>query len=83
MSVPLLGQESYLVVVRRGEGPLFLALQRFLEPLPHVDVIWDRRRADRRAGEASIEQERRGADRRLTNVEGPVLAHLVRHAPAA
>jgi hypothetical protein len=78
MSVPFLEREKYLVVVKRGEGPLFLALQHFLESYPNVDVIWDRRRPDRRADEAPVPVERRQA-----GVQGPVLAHLVKHAPAA
>ena len=81
MGVPFLEHESYLVVVKRGEGPLFLALQHFLESVKHVDVIWDRRRAERRTGQKLVEQERRGPDRRQANVQGPVLAHLVKHPP--
>jgi hypothetical protein len=70
---------QHVVVVRRGETELFKTLQREFRDLPHVQVIWDRRRRERRAqrvGEPKA--ERRQRDRRarppgMWNVEGYLL----------
>ncbi len=78
MSVPFLGDDRYLVIVQRGQGPLYLALYHFLESLPHVEVTWDRRMGDRRSGDAAVDGERRAGDRRRTPLLGPVLAILVK-----
>jgi hypothetical protein len=68
-----------VVVVRRGETELFKALQREFRDVPHVQVIWDRRRRERRAKRVDEPKpERRQRDRRarppgIWNVEGYLL----------
>jgi hypothetical protein len=51
---------QHVVVVRQGETELFKTLQREFSEVPRVQVIWDRRSRERRAGSAAA----RGADRR-------------------
>jgi hypothetical protein len=71
---------QHIVVVRRGETELFKTLLREFRDLPHVQVIWDRRRRERRAKRAGEPKaERRQRDRRarppeMWNVEGYLLA---------
>lgn len=74
---PVLGEGRYLLIVKRGETSLLLALSHFLESVDNVDVIWDRRVHDRRLDHAVPETERRGADRRQTRP----LACLARNSP--
>jgi|RhiMetdeSRZDD1v2_1073273.scaffolds.fasta_scaffold112446_3 hypothetical protein len=92
MGIPLLDNARYLVIVKRGEAPLLLALGHFMELVDNVEVIWDRRVGERRsepgaddgAGrgpdrpqEDSPGQERRGPDRRQGGLQGQVLALLL------
>ena len=56
--------QPYFAVVRRDNAEVFDFLwQRFQGPRL-VQVIWDRRRDDRRAASEPVPQERRRADRR-------------------
>ena len=52
---------DYVAVVRRGRGDLFAAL---CLAEPGLDVVWDRRRADRRCRAESVLGERRAGQRR-------------------
>jgi CheY-like chemotaxis protein len=52
---------DYVAVVRRGRGELFAAL---CLAEAGVDVVWDRRRADRRCRAESVLGERRAGQRR-------------------
>ena len=53
----------YVAVVRHGQGDLFVALDTC--PLePGVNVVWDRRRAERRRRAEPVAHDRRGCDRR-------------------
>ncbi len=54
----------YLVVVRRGQLVRFQALVERLEETGLVEVIWDRRMADRRGTVASVALDRRRRERR-------------------
>jgi len=76
MNFPLLAVGSYVIVVKRGEAPLFLALAHFLETADNVDLIWDRRVADRRSGPRSTGKDGRITERRQTSM-GPALALVV------
>ena len=51
------------LIVRRGADRRHAALTKKTADLA-VDVLWDRREADRRAAADSIEEERRTGDRR-------------------
>ncbi len=77
MGIPLLDDARYLVIVKRGEAPLLLALGHFMELVDNVEVIWDRRTGDRRSGQAPIDSERRGPDRRQGGLQGQTLALLL------
>ena len=54
----------WLVVVHPGRPDLYQHLLRRLEDLAFVEVILDRRRAERRRGQAGMVRERRRVDRR-------------------
>lgn len=87
MGIPLLDDARYLVIVKRGEAPLLLALGHFMELVDNVEVIWDRRVGDRRSEQSPVDSERRGPDRRQGGLQGQVLALLLQrgagHAPRA
>lgn len=53
----------YVAVIRRGRGELFVALDTCLAE-PSVDVVWDRRLAERRSRVESVPGERRAGQRR-------------------
>jgi hypothetical protein len=55
----------YLVIVRDGDTELFEALKAQLarEPYP-VGLVWDRRGSHRRAGRATVSDDRRTGERR-------------------
>jgi hypothetical protein len=75
-----------LIVVRRGNPPLYEDLARMLAGLARVAVIVDRRVAARRAAPAEGPRERRSlSTRRLREVAGPSSGDLtlVRFTPAA
>jgi hypothetical protein len=56
--------EAYIeLIVRRGAGKRYENLKKKTENLP-VEVVWDRRKEDRRTASASVSQERRKSDRR-------------------
>lgn len=78
MNFPLLAAGNYVIVVKRGEAPLFLALAHFLESADNVDLMWDRRVADRRSGPGDIAKDGRTTERRQTSM-GPALALVVQH----
>ena len=77
MGIPLLDDARYLVIVKRGEAPLLLALGHFTELVDNVEVIWDRRGGDRRSEQTPVDSERRGPDRRQGRLQGHVLALLL------
>jgi hypothetical protein len=54
----------FLVIVRREAEDLYRTLQLQFEDEPHVQVIWDRRVAERRVRTAPVIGERRSRDRR-------------------
>ncbi len=81
MSVPLLDDAHYLVIVKRGEAPLLLALAHFLESVSNVEVIWDRRIRDRRSAQVPVDEERRVSEQRHASLTSPVLALLAQHGP--
>jgi hypothetical protein len=58
------GSDRWLVVVHPQRLDLYQHLQRRLEDLAFVEVILDRRRAQRRRGPAGVGRERRRGDRR-------------------
>jgi ribosomal protein S18 acetylase RimI-like enzyme len=64
---PLAGPRLY--VVARNHAALLAQLQRDLARVPDVEVVQDRRRAERRRQSAPAVRERRVADRRVVNVE--------------
>jgi hypothetical protein len=53
-----------LVIVRRGHFATFELLTRTFSDDSSVQVVWDRRIAERRAADNSSADERRRADRR-------------------
>jgi len=56
---------SYVAIVRRGETAVFRMLLRALDVQPGlVQVIWDRRGADRRQRRAAAPRNRRRTERR-------------------
>ena len=55
---------TFLAIVRRGDEKLYGTLQRQFEGEAEVHVMWDRRRAERRARGAPVGPDRRGGDRR-------------------
>jgi hypothetical protein len=58
-------RSQHVVVVRHGETELFKTLQQEFSHVPHVQVIWDRRSRQRRAGRVEAPgAERRQRDRR-------------------
>jgi hypothetical protein len=65
--IPVLGEGRYVLIVKRGETALLLALSHFLEAIDNVNVIWDRRVSERRVGQEVPHAERREADRRQTS----------------
>jgi hypothetical protein len=57
--------DQRLIIVRRGQFALFELLVRTFADDPHVQVVWDRRLADRRCDVAPTDgDDRRRADRR-------------------
>jgi hypothetical protein len=78
MNFPLLAVGSYMIIVKRGEAPLFLALAHFLESADNVDLIWDRRIADRPRDPGNGAGDGRPTERRRTTM-GPALALIVQH----
>ena len=54
----------FVAIVGRDRPAVFKALQSRLAEPEHGQVLWDRRTAKRRSGQASIATERRHADRR-------------------
>jgi hypothetical protein len=70
------------VIVRRDRPELHRLLQAALAGLA-VEVEWDRRRADRRAGGLEPERERRGRDRRRRAPDSWALGATVVPAGAA
>jgi hypothetical protein len=57
--------DSRLVIVRRGHFATFELLTRAFSDDPSVQIVWDRRRGDRRkSADSPDEGERRGTDRR-------------------
>lgn len=86
MSESVTDTAQYLLVLRRGEEELFMALRDRLEAAP-VQVIWDRRLAERRRNRAGAAPERRRGERRsiqhaLRSLLGVVLAAGERPASA-
>jgi len=64
MAGPSTGSSSpYVAIVRRGHGELFAALDSCAAD-PGVDVVWDRRLAERRRRAETVFCERRTQDRR-------------------
>src|SRR5262245_22638568 len=64
MADPSKGPSSpYVAIVRRGHGELFVALDTCVAD-PGVDVVWDRRLAERRRRAQTVFCERRTQDRR-------------------
>jgi hypothetical protein len=53
------------MIVRRGANPRFEALTQKTKELK-VEVMWDRRKAERRSDAAKVESDRRREDRRRT-----------------
>jgi hypothetical protein len=51
------------LIVRRGAGKRYENLKRKTEHLP-VEVVWDRRKQDRRGASQSVSDDRRKTDRR-------------------
>jgi hypothetical protein len=56
------GAPRYLVVVRSDRPDVYERLRAI--GAPGVDLLWDRRRAERRATRTSVTMERRARDRR-------------------
>jgi hypothetical protein len=54
----------YLIVVQRGETDLYEHLRRRFHEIEFVEVLLDRRQAERRRRRGSVAGERRQADRR-------------------
>lgn len=54
---------GYLAIIPRGRGDLFTALDTCLAD-PGVEVLWDRRRTERRCRVETVTGERRGGQRR-------------------
>jgi CheY-like chemotaxis protein len=54
---------AYLAIVRHGRGELFVGLDTCLAD-PGVDVVWDRRRTERRCRVERVTGERRAVQRR-------------------
>ena len=54
---------AYLAIIRRGRGELFVGLDTCLAD-PGVDIVWDRRRTDRRCRVERVTGERRAVQRR-------------------
>jgi CheY-like chemotaxis protein len=54
---------AYLAIVRHGRGELFVGLDTCLAD-PGVDVVWDRRRTERRCRVERVTGERRARQRR-------------------
>jgi hypothetical protein len=73
---------EYLVVVRRGATDVFLALKARLEVPGQTQVIWDRRVGERRVSRSPVGEDRRGPDRRQTNLTRNVIALLLARTPS-
>ena len=54
----------YLMVVKRGDFQQFDCLHKTFAASKPIQVIWDRRARERRRGAATLENERRLAERR-------------------
>lgn len=61
---------QWLIVVRRERRDLYESLRRGFASDPRVDVILDRRQAERRATEAGAETDRRRRQRRKPLTSG-------------
>ena len=73
-----------LVVVSPAELELFRYLERSVATAPYVRTILDRRRTDRRAGQADVVRERRMRDRRVRIAQfSPLGYHFVRFGAGA
>jgi hypothetical protein len=60
---PALSKIAYLMVVHRGEHDRFRVLTSTFRDRP-VEVMWDRRMADRRRAADGVSVDRRSSDRR-------------------
>jgi hypothetical protein len=58
------GRTRYLAVVQRGRDDVYRTLKREFEARAIVEVIWDRRAAERRRETRPVAQERRRGNRR-------------------
>lgn len=64
------GPVQYLIIVSPGEGELYKYLQQRFRGDKKVEVLPDRRRAERRQGRRPHDPERRRRDRRLPARDG-------------
>jgi hypothetical protein len=58
------GSPSHLVIVRQGEEGVYQALRESIGRSGRVEIIWDRRREDRRRAKVGVRDDRRSQDRR-------------------
>jgi len=74
----------WLFIVSADDHAAYRHLSTVMDGVVGVTVIMDRRRAERRRGEATPEKERRRAERRVRRPESTGLSYvLVRFAPTA
>jgi hypothetical protein len=68
---------QYLMIVQLGQTRLFREFHDRLQPLGHTQVVWDRRKGDRRVAIDVTPSECRRVDRRQIDLLGTLVALLL------